>query len=173
MAFPRRGRGIRKKTEKTKFKFKATERFLRPDPRHNSLVIAKLINHLMYDGKKTVAENVVYDTLGILEKRVKDQQPIDVVLTAINNVKPHLEVRSKRVGGATYQVPMEVKRKRQQTLAIRTIILNARGRKGKPMCNRLADELLDAYNGQGQSIMWRDNTHKMAEANRLFAHFAW
>lgn len=163
----------KKKVEKTKFKFKSTERFLKPDPRHDNLVVAKFTNHIMYDGKKTVAQGIVYEALDIIEKRLKDQSPLDVLLTAINNVKPHLEVRSKRVGGATYQVPMEVHRKRQQTLAIRNIILNARGRKGKPIAERLADEVLDAFNRQGSSVTWRENTHKMAEANKLFAHFAW
>jgi small subunit ribosomal protein S7 len=96
-----------------------------------------------------------------------------VALAAINNVKPRVEVRSRRVGGATYQVPMEVNQRRQQTLAIRIIVENSRGKKGKPMAQRLADELVDAFNNQGASITWRENTHKMAEANKLFAHFAW
>src|SRR5690606_23314884 len=106
-------------------------------------------------------------------RRIKDRDPLEVFLDAIENVKPNLEVRSKRVGGATYQVPMEVSRKRQQTLAIRVIVNNCRSRRGKPMAYRLADELVDAYNRQGASIQWRENTHKMAEANKLFAHFAW
>lgn len=168
-----KSRRPRKKVEKTKFKFKSTERFLKPDPLYQNLIVAKFINQLMWEGKKSVAQSVVYDAMAVIQKRVKDQEPLEVLLTAINNVKPHVEVRSKRVGGATYQVPMEVNRKRQQTLAIRVIINNARGRKGKPMRNRLADELLDAYNRQGASITWRENTHKMAEANKLFAHFAW
>ena len=163
----------KKKTEKTKFKFKSTSRFLKPDARHNNMVLTKLINQIMNDGKKTVAERIVYDAMGILEKRVKDQDSLEVLLTAINNVKPRVEVRSKRVGGATYQVPMEVSAKRQQCLAIRVIVGNTRSKKGKPMANRLADELMDAYNRQGASITWRENTHKMAEANKLFAHFAW
>ena len=170
---PRRFRHTKKKAEKTKFKFKPTDRFLKPDPRHNNLVIAKFINQVMYDGKKTVAQSVVYGALDIIGERVKDQNPLDVMITAINNVKPEVEVRSKRVGGATYQVPMEVNRKRQQTLAIRNIILNSRGKKGKPYAQRLAEELIDAFNRQGASMAWRENTHKMAEANKLFAHFAW
>ena len=168
-----RGRRPRKKVEKTKFKFKSTERFLKADPRYDNMVVAKLINQIMYDGKKSVAQDVVYGALDMIHKRLPDQEPLEVLLTAINNVKPHVEVRSKRVGGATYQVPMEVNRKRQQTLAIRVLIKSSRGRKGKPMRNRLAEELLDAYNRQGISITWRENTHKMAEANKLFAHFAW
>ena len=163
----------KKKPEKTKFKFKSTERFLREDPKFKNLLISKFINQLMYDGKKSIARDIVYGALGDVQKRVKDVEPLDVFLQAVNNVKPQVEVRSKRVGGATYQVPMEVNRKRQQTLAIRQIILNARKRKGKPMDRRLADELFDAFNRQGASITWRDNVHKMAEANKLFAHFAW
>jgi len=170
---PSRFRKPKKKVEKTKFKFKPTERFLKPDPRYANLVVAKLINQIMYDGKKTVAQGVVYGALDIVKERVKDKEPLDVLVTAINNIKPHVEVRSKRVGGATYQVPMEVNRKRQQTLAIRQIILNSRTKKGKPLASRLADELVDAFNNQGASITWRENTHKMAEANKLFAHFAW
>ncbi len=167
-------RGSRKKKdEKKKFKFKSTERFLKPDPKCDNLVVAKLINKIMLDGKKSVARRVVYDALDIIEKRVKDQVPLDVLLTAINNIKPRLEVRSRRVGGATYQVPMEVSARRQQTLAIRTLVGNSRSKKGKPLSVRLADELIDAYNHQGASIQWRENTHKMAEANKLFAHFAW
>lgn len=164
---------LKKKVEKTKFKFKPTERFLKPDPRHQNLVIAKLINQIMWQGKKNIAQNIVYRAMDIIKEKVKDKEPLDVVTTAINNVKPQVEVRSKRVGGATYQVPMEVSRKRQQTLALRVIILNARTKKGKPMVERLAEEIIDAYNNQGASITWRENTHKMAEANKLFAHFAW
>jgi small subunit ribosomal protein S7 len=163
----------KKKAEKTKFKFKSTERFLKPDPRYDNVVVSKVINQIMWDGKKTTAQSIVYGAMDIIKERVKDQEPLEVFLTAINNVKPQVEVRSKRVGGATYQVPMEVNRKRQQTLAIRIIIENSRGKKGKPMDRRLADELIDAFNRQGASITWRENTHKMAEANKLFAHFAW
>ena len=169
MRRPRR----KKKVEKTKFKFKSTERFLKADPKYNNLVVSKVINKVMLDGKKTTAQQIVYDAIDIASRRIKDKEPLDVFLGAVNNVKPNLEVRSKRVGGATYQVPMEISRKRQQTLAIRVIIGNSRGRKGKPMAQCLADELHDAFLNQGSSIQWRDNTHKMAEANKLFAHFAW
>lgn len=172
MANPRMRRP-KKKAEKTKFKFKSTERFLKPDPQHGNLVVGKLINQIMLAGKKSAAQSVVYEALDVIKKRVKDQEPLEVLLTAINNAKPQIEVRSKRVGGATYQVPMEVTRKRQQTLAIRNIISNSRSKKGKPMAQRLADELIDAYNKQGATMTWRENTHKMAEANKLFAHFAW
>jgi len=163
----------KKKVEKTKFKFKSTERFLREDPKYKNILVTKFTNQLMWEGKKSVARQIVYGAMDDIAKRVKDIEPLEVFLQAINNVKPQVEVRSKRVGGATYQVPMEVNRKRQQTLAIRQIILQARGRKGKPMMRKLADELVDAFNRQGASITWKDNVHKMAEANKLFAHFAW
>ena len=165
--------GRRKKAEKTKFKYKSTERFLKPDPKFGNLVVEKLINKVMRNGKKTTARGIVYGAVDIVGKRVKDVDPLEVLLTAITNVKPRLEVRSRRVGGATYQVPMEVSSRRQQTLAIRTIVDNVRGKKGKPMAVHLADEIVDAYNQQGASVTWRENTHKMAEANKLFAHFAW
>ena len=163
----------KRKKEEKKFKFKSTERFLQPDARYGELVVAKFINQLMTGGKKSVAERVFYDAMDIIGKRVRDVEPRDVFQTALNNVKPLVEVRSKRVGGATYQVPMEVNRKRQQALAIRQLVSVARSRKGKPMCQRLADELLAAYRKEGAAIQWRENVHKMAEANKLFAHFAW
>ena len=163
----------KKKVEKTKFKFKSTERFLKGDPKHDNLVVSKFVNQIMLDGKKTTAQKIVYDAMALLGKRIKDVEPLESFLTAINNVKPNLEVRSRRVGGATYQVPMEITRKRQQALAIRVIVDNTRKRKGKPMAQCLADELHDAFQKQGSSIQWRENTHKMAEANKLFAHFAW
>ncbi len=163
----------KKKVEKTKFKFKSTERFLQEDPRFKNIVVTKFINQVMWDGKKSQARLVLSGALDEIAKRIKDVEPLEVFTQAINNVKPQVEVRSKRVGGATYQVPMEVNRKRQQTLAIRQIILQARARKGKPMVKKLADELVDAYNRQGASVTWKDNVHKMAEANKLFAHFAW
>ena len=164
---------IKKPEKKTKFKFKSTERFLKEDSKYKSLVVSKFINQLMLAGKKSIAQSIVYDAMEAISKRIKDAEALEVFLQAVNNVKPHVEVRSKRVGGATYQVPMEVNRKRQQALAIRQIIQKARSKKGKPMAMRLADELVDAYNRQGASITWRDNVHKMAEANKLFAHFAW
>ncbi|MFQ5653129.1 MAG: 30S ribosomal protein S7 [Planctomycetota bacterium] len=163
----------KKKTEKSKFKFRSTERFLRPDPRYGSMVVTKFINVLMWDGKKTVAQRIFYDAMDVLSKKVPDCDPLETFLIAVNNVKPLVEVRSRRVGGATYQVPMEVSRKRQQTLAVRTIIKTARSRSGKPMAYRLADELGAAFRKEGASITWRENTHKMAEANKLFAHYAW
>lgn len=163
----------KKKKKESKFKFRSTERFLRPDPRFNSMVVTKFINVLMRDGKRTAATRAFYDAMDLLAKRVPDAEPLDVFLTAINNVKPIVEVRSKRVGGATYQVPMEVTKKRQQTLAIRTMLKIARGKSGKPISHSLADEFAAAYKKEGASMQWRENTHKMAEANKLFAHYAW
>jgi len=163
----------KKKQKESKFKFRSTERFQKPDPRYNNMVVTKFINGLMLDGKKTTAQKVFYSAMDIVAKKVSDQEPLDTFMTALNNVKPMVEVRSKRVGGATYQVPMEVTKKRQQTLAIRTILKVVRGKGGKPISLRLADEILAAYKKEGASITWRENTHKMAEANKLFAHYAW
>jgi len=128
---------------------------------------------MMWQGKKSVATKIFYDALDIAAKKVKDVEPIALFETAINNVKPQVEVRSKRVGGASYQVPMSVNARRQQSLAFRWILASARGKKGRPMCDRLASELLDAYNRQGGAMTTRENIHKMAEANKAFAHFAW
>ncbi len=127
----------------------------------------------MLDGKKSVAQRVFYDAMGIIEGKVKDSAPVDVFEKAVNNVKPMIEVRSRRVGGASYQVPMQVSTKRQQSLAFRWILQSTRSKKGKPMSERLAMELLDAYNGQGGAMTTRENVHRMAEANKAFAHFAW
>jgi len=154
-------------------KFTASAKMLVGDPRFNSKLVMKFVNCLMHDGKKATAFRVFYDALDLIANRIKDKEPLEVFETAINNVKPMVEVRSKRVGGATYQVPMEVPAKRRQTLAIRWILAATRGRKGRPMANRLADELASAYNREGAAITTRENTHKMAEANKAFAHFAW
>ncbi len=162
----------KKKKEKKKFKFKSTERFLVPDGRFSDMVVAKFINCIMKRGKKTTAEGILYGALDIIGRRVKDAEPLEVFHKALNNVKPEVEVRSRRVGGTTYQVPIPVNTKRQQSLAMRQLLLAARGRKGKPMAERLADELLAAYRREGAAMQWRENTHKMAEANKLFAHFA-
>ncbi len=154
-------------------KYESTEKFLRPDPRYSSKLISRFINCVMYDGKKATAQAVVYDAMDLLKKKIPEKEPIDVFSDAISNVKPMVEVRSRRVGGATLQVPHEVKRSRQQSLAIRWILEGARGKKGKPMAKRLAEELFDAFNKQGSAYTKRENTHKMAEANEAFAHFAW
>ena len=146
---------------------------LSPDPKYSSLLMSKFINNLMWGGKKTVAREIFYRAMDLAEERIKDTSPPEIFETAINNVKPRVEVRSKRVGGATYQVPMEINKKRQQTLAIRWILAAARGRKGKGMAYRLADELVAAYNREGAAYTQRENIHKMADANKAFAHFAW
>ncbi len=154
-------------------KYESTEKYLKPDPRFNSLLVSRFINCLMWDGKKTTAQRFFYDALELLGKRVSDEEPLEIFIAAINNVKPMIEVRSKRVGGATLQVPHEIKKARQQSLAIRWIIQATRKKKGRPMARRLSDELFDAYNKQGVAFTVRENTHKMAEANKAFAHFAW
>ena len=146
---------------------------LKPDAKYGSLLVSKFINNLMHDGKKTVARRVFYDAMDIAVERVKDADGLEIFESAINNVKPRVEVRSKRVGGATYQVPMEVSRKRQQTLAIRWILSAVRGRKGKAVARHLADELVAAYNREGAAYTQRENVHKMADANKAFSHFAW
>jgi len=146
---------------------------LKPDAKYNSKLASKFINTLMWQGKKSTAERVFYDAMDIISKKLSDAQPLEVFEKAVNNVKPLLEVRSKRVGGASYQVPMQVGPKRQQSLAFRWILQAARGKKGKPMSERLATELLDAYEERGGAMTTRENIHKMAEANKAFAHFAW
>lgn len=153
--------------------YRSTEIFLQPDEKYKSKLVSKFINSLMRKGKKSIAEKVFYEAMGMIEKKITDAGPLEIFETAMNNVKPLVEVRSKRVGGATYQVPVEVPRKRQTALAIRWIINAAKGKKGRPMSQRLADELMDAYKKQGAAITQRENTHKMAEANKAFAHFAW
>ncbi|MGN6367292.1 MAG: 30S ribosomal protein S7 [Phycisphaerae bacterium] len=146
---------------------------LKPDPVYGSLLLSKFINCLMYDGKKATAQRVVYGAFKIIEQRVKDQKPIDVFENALNNVKPAIEVRSRRVGGANYQVPMAVGRKRQQSLAIRWVLEASRSKSGKPMHERLAEELIAASRKEGAAMTTRENVHKMADANKAFAHFAW
>jgi small subunit ribosomal protein S7 len=146
---------------------------LKPDSRYGSKLVSKFINCIMLDGKKSVAASVVYDALDILAKRVKDAPPLEVFEKAVENVKPNIEVRSKRVGGSNYQVPRQVNRKRQQALAIRWIIQACRKKSGRPMSIRLAQELGDAYRGEGTAMTQRENVHRMAEANKAFSHFAW
>ncbi len=154
-------------------KFTASSWQLKPDAKYNSRLAAKFINCMMWDGKKSVASKAFYDAMDIIGKRVKDTSPLEVFETAIDNVKPMLEVRSKRVGGASYQVPMQVGPKRQQSLAFRWILAAARAKKGKPISARLAAELMDAYKKEGAAMTTRENVHRMAEANKAFAHFAW
>ena len=148
---------------------------LKGDPKHNSLLASKFINCLMLDGKKTTAQKVFYDALDEIAKRneVADSSSIEVFESAVENVKPYIEVRSKRVGGASYQVPMQVNRARQQSLAIRWILGAVRDKKGRPMHLKLADELLSAYKKEGVAYTKRENTHRMADANKAFAHYRW
>ncbi len=146
---------------------------LQPDTRFNSKLVSKFINGIMLDGKKATATRVFYDAMNIVEKRVKDVPPLEVFEGAINNAKPNVEVRSKRVGGSNYQVPMPVNRKRQQSLAFRWILDAVRKKAGRPLCERLAQEISDAYRGEGTAVTTRENVHRMAEANKAFAHFAW
>jgi len=154
-------------------KFTASDQQLKPDPKYNSKLVSKFINCMMWDGKKSTAHKVFYDAMDIIDKKVKDTGALEVFEKAVNNVKPLIEVRSKRVGGASYQVPMQVTPKRQQSLAFRWILTSARSKKGKPMSERLASELIDAYNEHGGAMTTRENIHRMAEANKAFAHFAW
>ena len=146
---------------------------LKPDPKFDSVLASKFINCLMLDGKKSVAQRVFYDALKLVGERVADSEPIEVFSQAVENVKPHVEVRSKRVGGAAYQVPMQVGKVRQQSLAFRWILLAVREKKGRPMHEKLADEIVAAYNKEGAAVTRRENVHRMAEANKAFSHFAW
>jgi small subunit ribosomal protein S7 len=154
-------------------KWTASKQQLEPDAKYNSKLVSKFVNSMMWDGKKSVAQQILYEAMDIISKRMKDTPALEVFEKAVNNVKPMLEVRSKRIGGASYQVPMQVSSKRQQSLAFRWIIQSARSKKGKPMSDRLASELIDAYNKHGGAMTTRENIHKMAEANKAFAHFAW
>ena len=143
-----------------------------PDPKFNSTIIPKLINNLMYDGKRGIASKIVYDAIEKIKTKSKDE-PINIFNEAINNIKPTVEVRSRRVGGATYQVPVEVKSKRAQALALRWIMDATRKRKNKTMAEKLYAEIIDASQNKGSAIKKREDTHKMAEANKAFAHFRW
>jgi small subunit ribosomal protein S7 len=151
----------------------ASRSHLKPDPKYGSELAGKFINCMMWSGKKAVAQRIFYDALDEIKSRLPDREPIEVFLQAVENVKPHIEVRSKRVGGASYQVPMQVNRQRQQSLAIRWLLLAVREKKGRPTALKLADEQVAAYNREGVAVTRRENTHRMAEANKAFAHFAW
>jgi small subunit ribosomal protein S7 len=153
--------------------FTASATHLQGDPRYNSKLAMKFINCLMYDGKKSKALIAFYEALDLIKKKLPDVDPIEVFTGAVENVKPSIEVRSKRVGGATYQVPTPVNSKRQRALAIRWILEAARGRKGRPIAPSLADEFAAAYKREGTAMTTRENVHRMADANKAFAHFAW
>src|SRR5712672_3411476 len=144
---------------------------LKPDSRYNSLLASKFMNCLMWDGKKATAKRCFYGALDQIKKRMADVNPIDVFTQAVEHVKPMVEVRSRRVGGATYQVPMQVNKTRQQSLSVRWLLMAAREKKGRPMAVKLADELIAAYNREGAAITRRENVHRMADANKAFAHF--
>lgn len=143
-----------------------------PDPKYNDPVVQKLINCVMWDGKKTIASRIVYEAFEIIEKRMKEN-PLKVFHKALDNVKPELEVKPRRVGGATYQVPVEVRPERQLSLSIRWLIRYARERSERTMKEKLAAEIIDAYNNKGGAVKKREDTHKMAEANKAFAHYRW
>ena len=152
--------------------YKSTAQYLKPDPKFDSMLATKIINKIMLDGKKSTAQAVFYEALDLAAQKLPDVEPVEIFTQAIENAKPMVEVRSKRVGGANYQVPREVKKNRQQSLAIRWVIDNSRKKKGKPMAQRLAEEFVDAYNGIGASVQWKENIHKMADANKAYAHYA-
>ena len=151
---------------------RAPKRYIEPDAKYNSELVARFINKLMLDGKKTVAASVFYDALDVVEDRMK-KPGIDVFEQAVKNATPLVEVRPRRVGGATYQIPLEVRPERRRSLAIRWLVNSARARSGKSMADKLAAELLDAANNQGATVKRREDTHRMADANRAFAHYRW
>ena len=153
-------------------KRRAPKKILVVDPKYKSTIIPKLINSIMYDGKKTIAEKIVYEAMKKIKTKSKDE-PINIFNEAIKNIRPTVEVRSRRVGGATYQVPVEVKPNRSQTLAIRWLVGASRKRKDKKMSDKIFNEIYDAYQSRGSAIKKKEDTHKMAESNKAFAHFRW
>ncbi len=154
-------------------KFTASASQLKPDSRLKSVLVSKFVNCLMHDGKKSVALKVFYGAVDIIQEKMPDEDPVVVFTRAVENVRPSIEVRSKRVGGATYQVPTPVNFRRQQTLAIRWILEAVREKKGRPTHQSLAEELMNAYRREGTAMTKRENVHRMADANKAFAHFAW
>ena len=152
---------------------KAQEKEVLPDPKFNSKIVAKFINMTMLKGKKSIAENIVYGSFEIVKKQLNEPDILKVFHKALDNVRPRLEVKPRRVGGATYQVPIEVRQERGTSIALRWIRDFAKAKKGRSMENKLADEIIAAYKGEGSAIKKRDDTHKMAEANKAFAHFRW
>ena len=151
----------------------ATKRVVLPDPKYKDFLVSKFVNNLMHDGKKSVAEKVLYQALDLISYREQETGALDVFHQAVENVKPNLEVKSRRVGGSTYQVPVEVKSKRAQALALRWIMDATRKRKNKSMADKLYAEIMDASQNKGSAIKKREDTHKMAESNKAFAHFRW
>ncbi|MDR2471740.1 MAG: 30S ribosomal protein S7 [Treponema sp.] len=153
-------------------KKKTVDRGILPDPRYNSVVVSKFVNRMMWEGKRSVALRIVHEALSQLQAKV-EKEPLEVFLKALDNVKPVIEVKSRRVGGATYQVPVEIRETRREALGMRWIINAARARSGRGMEDRLAAELLDAFNSTGTAFKKKEDTHKMAEANKAFAHYRW
>jgi small subunit ribosomal protein S7 len=151
----------------------ADKRKILPDPKFNDILVARFVNSLLKQGKKRLAERVLYTALDNIGEKLKDESALDVFKKAIDNVSPSLEVRSRRVGGATYQVPVEVSRTRRQALSIRWVIANAKSRAGRTMAERLTGELLDAFNNTGGAVRKKEDVHRMAEANKAFAHYRW
>jgi small subunit ribosomal protein S7 len=153
-------------------KKKTIDRNINPDPKYNSVLVSKFVNRMMWEGKRSVSLRIVHEALGILQSKT-EKEPLEVFLKALDNVKPAVEVKSRRVGGATYQVPVEIREPRKEALCMRWIIKAARDRSGHGMGERLAAELLDAYNNTGTAFKKKEDTHKMAEANKAFAHYRW
>jgi small subunit ribosomal protein S7 len=151
----------------------AVKRPILPDPRYNSTLVTTLVNMIMERGKRTLAQRIVYTAFQKVSEKLEKGDPVDLVMGALENVRPKLEVKSRRVGGATYQVPVEVSFERQQSLAFRWMVTSARKRKGVPMAEALADEIVDAYNNTGAVVKKKEETHRMAQANRAFAHLRW
>lgn len=149
------------------------KRQIDPDPRFNSVLVSKFINGLMQRGKKAVARGIFYDAMDVVADRIKEETPLDVFEKAMEKVRPRVEVKSRRVGGATYQVPIEVRPERRNALAIRWLVGFSSKRSGRTMSEKLAGELMDAYNSRGSAVKKREDTHKMAEANKAFAHYRW
>ena len=154
-------------------KKRAPKREVLPDSKYNSELMSRLINMVMIDGKKSTSEKIVYSAMKEIAKKFPDVEPLEVFFQALENIKPQVQVKSRRVGGATYQVPVEVAPERQMALAMRWLISYSRGRKGKPMHLSLASELMDAYNNTGSAVKKKDDTHRMAAANKAFAHYRW
>jgi small subunit ribosomal protein S7 len=153
-------------------KKKTVDRGILPDPKYNSVVLSKFVNRMMWEGKRSVSLRLVHGALDVLQAKT-DKEPLEVFLKAIENVKPNIEVKSRRVGGATYQVPVEIRDSRREALGMRWLSNAARARSGRGMDERLAAELLDAYNNTGSAFKKKEDTHKMAEANKAFAHYRW
>jgi small subunit ribosomal protein S7 len=154
-------------------KKKSIARPMTPDPMYNSMAVSKFIGRMMWQGKRSISRSIIYDAFDSLKKKVADKEPLEVFLKALDNVKPQLEVKSRRVGGATYQVPIEIRETRREALSMRWIIKAARSRSGRSMSERLAAELHEAYNNTGNAFKKKEDTHRMAEANKAFAHYRW